>query len=273
MSVLSASDDGPEPRRRDHGGRVRALLPQPPVHQRVHDGKWGRQTDRLEVLVPDAGYDTSPFTWPVTKTACTRLYERTISWGTTSPQPALYRSSSVGHIHHAVLNAHFDILHRWSFEFCFAISPSPSAKTFYLVCSLHNDALLQENFADRLRHPMRQYLWHGSLIKLFIFSIHCAVQVLITNYSSHCILLPPGPSSSLTHFDLLTEILHCDLSTTNPKCKRIWLPWLPPHSFKEKWVIVDFQFYPTWMSGLGFIKVNHPHYYRLLESYNSSNRY
>ena len=25
----------------------------------------------------------------------------------------------------------------------------------------------------------------------------------------------------LFHFDLLTEILHCDLKTTNPKCKRI----------------------------------------------------
>ena len=24
----------------------------------------------------------------------------------------------------------------------------------------------------------------------------------------------------LLHFDLLTEILHCDLKTTNPKCKR-----------------------------------------------------
>ena len=35
------ADDGPEPRRRDHRGRVRALLPQPPVHQRVHDGEEG----------------------------------------------------------------------------------------------------------------------------------------------------------------------------------------------------------------------------------------
>jgi len=30
----------------------------------------------------------------------------------------------------------------------------------------------------------------------------------------------------LLHFDLLTEILHCDLSTTNPKYKKIWLTCL-----------------------------------------------
>ena len=41
------------------------------------------------------------------------------------------------------------------------------------------------------------------------------------------LLLPGLPSQPdeqgrqvLLHFDLLTEILHCDLKTTNPKCKR-----------------------------------------------------
>ena len=87
------------------------------------------------------------------------IYERTISWGLRVPnQPSTdppRLATFITPFLMPILISFIDDLLNFVLPFH---PPSPSAKTFYLVCSLHNDALLQDNFADRLRHPMRQYL-------------------------------------------------------------------------------------------------------------------